>query len=68
LIDDAARADKDKDRLRRFKVLTKNYLDQHVFKQEEYCALKGNVRPKFLHIGLKFWQMIAISATKNETS
>jgi hypothetical protein len=27
LIDDAARADKDKDRLRRFKVLAKNYLD-----------------------------------------
>jgi hypothetical protein len=39
-----------------------------VFKQEEYRALKGNVRPKFLHIGLKFWQMIAISATQNETN
>jgi len=55
LVDDAARDDKEKDRLRRYKVLTRNYMDQHVFKQEEYRAMKGNVRPKFLHIGLKMF-------------
>lgn len=68
LVEDAARADKEKDRLRRFKVLAKSYLDSYIFKATVYKPLKGNVRPKFLHIGLKLWQMIADTTAKNETS
>jgi len=59
LLREAFRHEDPKLRLKRCKTLTKTLLENHLFKVEEFKDLKGTVRPKFLHIGLKFWLSIA---------
>ena len=42
-------------------------LDGHFFNKTKYSELKGNVRPKFLNIGLKMWLGIANQVVKESS-
>jgi hypothetical protein len=37
----------------------KTLFNEHFFNEEYYFTLKSSYRPKFLHIGLKFWEKMA---------
>lgn len=46
----------------------KEVLNGHFFNEEYYFSLKSTYRPKFLHIGLKFWETLISEVISNETS
>ena len=59
-------------RLKLIKQLTKILFEDYFFNDDVYQAIKSSAtRPKFLHIGLKFWELLGKETlareTKNET-
>lgn len=55
-------------RLKLIKQLIETLFDDYFFKDEVYQAIKSsNTRPKFLHIGLKFWELLGQEALARET-
>ena len=59
---------KSKEKLRVVQLLMKSVFNSHFFHEEYYFSLKTNYRPKFLHIGLKFWETLATSLIASEES
>lgn len=41
--------------------------NNHFFNEEYYFSLKTTFRPKFLHIGLKFWETLISEVISRET-
>jgi hypothetical protein len=57
-----------KDRARVVGLVMKDIFDNHFFNEEYYFSLKSTYRPKFLHIGLKFWETLINDVIGSETS
>jgi len=54
-------------RLQEFKRLAKAIFDNHFFDEQVYQSIKSSsTRPKFLHIGLKFWARETKTETKKK--
>ena len=48
-------------RLQQIKKLAKTLFEDHFFNEQVYQAIKSSAtRPKFLHIGLKFWELLGL--------
>jgi len=55
-------------RLQEIRKLTKVVFEEHFFNEEIYQAIKNSSsRPKFLHIGLKFWELLGLHAISRES-
>ena len=55
-------------RLQMIKKLAKILFDDYFFNEQVYQAIKSSTtRPKFLHIGLKFWQLLGLDSISRET-
>ena len=51
-----------------FKKIAKTLFDEYLFNEEIYQGIKNSSRrPKFLHIGLKFWELIVQQSMAQET-
>lgn len=48
-----------KERIQLVGQVMKTLFNEHFFNEEHYFTLKSSYRPKFLHIGLKFWETMA---------
>lgn len=47
-----------KERVKAVSLLMKVVFNSHFFNDDYYFSLKSNYRPKFLHVGLKFWESL----------
>ena len=55
-------------RLKLLNHIIKTLLDDFFFNEEVYAGIKSSsTRPKFLHIGLKFWELIGQEALARES-
>ena len=55
-------------RLQLIKKLAKSLLEDYFFSEQVYQAIKSSAtRPKFLHIGLKFWELLGTSSIARES-
>jgi hypothetical protein len=44
----------------------KEIFNSHFFNEEYYFTLKSTYRPKFLHIGLKFWEKLCLTLISSD--
>lgn len=55
-------------RLQQIKKLAKTLFDENFFDENVYLAIKSSAtKPKFLHIGLKFWEMLGLQTLARES-
>lgn len=55
-----------KERLKMAVLVAKEVFNSHFFNEEYYFTLKSTYRPKFLHIGLKFWEVLCTALVNGE--
>jgi len=44
----------------------KEIFNSYFFNEEYYFTLKSTYRPKFLHIGLKFWEKLCLTLISSD--
>ena len=56
----------EKQRVKVIKQLSAEVFEDCFFNETVYSGLKSTTRPKFLHIGLKFWELLGSETVRRE--
>jgi hypothetical protein len=55
-----------KQRVKVVKQISEEIFEECFFNETVYSGLKSATRPKFLHIGLKFWELLGLETVRRE--